>query len=154
MSKARNEETRDSEEHDADNTIPLTWRPPGNIPDPDPQPGYTLAWKRVSMRGEVDSTNWSAAMQEGWRAVHPSEQPRLSYLVDAVPGAASDRLEVGGLVLCKIPREVSAQREAHYNRVAKQQVNSVDAQLKNDFAGDDRVQLVNQRTTSFGSGSL
>lgn len=154
MAKSRNEELRANEERDAEQIIPSTWRPPGNIPTPEPMPGWTLGWKRVAMRGETDSTNWSQAMQEGWRPVAPEEQPTLGFLVNAVPGAASDRLEIGGLVLCKIPREIAKQRADYYNNAAQQQVKSVDSQLKNDFAGDDRVELVNERRSSFGSGNL
>lgn len=149
----RAQQTRSSQEHDAQNRVKSTWRPAGMIPEPTPLPGYRLAWKRVAMLGDTDTTNWSFAMQEGWRPVHPSEQPELSYLVDAVPGAPSDKLEVGGLVLCKIPSEVMKQRDDYYQGKAQQQVQSVDAQLKNDFAGDDRVQLVNERRSTFGVGN-
>jgi hypothetical protein len=154
MSQPRERQTRATEELDNTQSIPLTWRPSGTLPTPDPMPGWTLGWKRVALRGDVDATNWSQAMQEGWRPVDPSEQPSLRYLVDAVPGAATDRLEVGGLVLCKIPREVAQQREDYYQRAAHQQVHSVDARLKNDFAGDDRVKLVNERSTTFGRGHI
>jgi hypothetical protein len=55
-----------------------------------------------------------------------------------------------------MPLEMAKQRDAHRNRQAQQQVQSVDAQLKNEFAGDSRVELINERRTDigFGTGSL
>ena len=150
----RESETRGSEELDASQAVPSTWRPPGKIPTPEQMPGFKLAWKRVAMRGEADSTNWSTAMQEGWRPVAPSEQPKLAFLVEAVPGAPTDKLEVGGLVLCKIPSEVAKQRDDYYENLAQRQVQSVDERLQSDFAGDKRVKLVNESSSSFGRGTI
>jgi hypothetical protein len=156
MTTSRKDETRASNTRDADMTVPSSWRPAGMLPTFTRLSGWDYRWVRFAMRGTTDATNYQSAMQEGWRAVHPSEMPELSYLVEGVPGAAQDRIETGGLVLCKMPLELATQRDRHYAGLAKQQVQSVDATLKNEFAGDSRVQLVNERRTEvkFGTGSL
>jgi hypothetical protein len=64
-----------------------------------------------------------------------------------------DGIEIGGLLLCKIPEEFVAQRKAHYATQAKQQADAVD----NNFLkqSDARMPLFSEKksTTSFGKGN-
>ncbi len=151
----RQDETRAATTHDSLQDFPSSWRPVGIIPSFERKAGWDYKWAVTSIRGQTDPTGFQRSLQEGWRMVHPSEHPELSYL-QSVPGAATDRIETGGLVLCKMPLELAKQRDRHNHARANQQVQSVDAQLKNEFAGDSRVELINERRSEqgFGTGSL
>jgi hypothetical protein len=62
-------------------------------------------------------------------------------------------VEIGGLLLCKIPEEFVGQRKAHYAEKAQQQADAVD----NSFLkqSDARMPLFSEKksTTSFGKGN-
>lgn len=135
----------------------MTWRPSSALPTPRPMPGWALRWVRVTMRGDSDGMNFQAALREHYRPVHPSEQPEIQQLLSYIPGANKDHIEFGGLMLCKRPLEIQRQADTHYTTQTARQVETVDARLKQEFAGDTRVRLVNERQThmsGFGSGKL
>jgi hypothetical protein len=151
----RQDETREQTTHDSLQDFPSSWRPAGIIPAFNRKPGWDYKMVSFALRGQSDSANVQRALTEGWRMVHPSEHPELAYLLE-IPGASQDRIESGGLVLCKMPLELAKQRDRYNQARSSQQVQSVDAQLKNEFAGDTRVELINERRTEqgFGTGSL
>jgi hypothetical protein len=64
-----------------------------------------------------------------------------------------DGIEIGGLLLCKIPEEFVAQRNAHYSDKAKQQELAVDNSFMKQ--NDARMPLFSEKksTTSFGKGN-
>ena len=68
-------------------------------------------------------------------------------------GRFRGNIELGGLMLCRIPAEFMEQRNAHYANVNRVQIESVD----NTFmrASDPRMPLFAERksNTTFGSGS-
>ncbi len=127
------------------------WQPASTLPEPDKQPGYTYRWVRVSTLGQNDPRNISAALREGWEPVSINEQPQFKFMVDP-DSRFKDNIEVAGLLLCKNPDEVIAQRRAHFEKLALAQTESVD----NNFMrqNDPRMPLFKERNTkpSFGSG--
>ena len=130
---------------------PESWAPAGGLPEPDKQPGYAYKWIRVSTREQADAKNVSAKFREGWEAVRVEEQPKFQHLTD--PNSRfKDGIEIGGLLLCKIPTEFMDQRRAYYGRVNNAQMESVDNNFMREY--DARMPLFRERksTTSFGSG--
>jgi len=71
----------------------------------------------------------------------------------ATEGRFKGNIEVGGLLLCRIPEEFMEQRADYYAQQNKAQVESVD----NNFLrqSDARMPLFSEKQTkvSFGSGS-
>jgi hypothetical protein len=63
-----------------------------------------------------------------------------------------DSIEVAGLLLCKIPEEFVEQRKAYFDKVAQDQIESVDNNFMRE--NDPRMPLFRERksTTSFGKG--
>jgi hypothetical protein len=63
-----------------------------------------------------------------------------------------DGIEIGGLLLCKIPEEFVNQRTAHYQNKAQQQSDAVDNSFMKQ--NDPRMPLFADKkaTTSFGKG--
>jgi len=61
-------------------------------------------------------------------------------------------VEVGGLLLCKIPAEFMEQRDAYYRNQAESQMNSVDNNFMRE--NDPRMPLFRERSSkvTFGRG--
>ena len=142
----RSIETRTLEER------PKQWQAPELLPEPDKQDGYAYRWIRVSTLNNADPRNLSSKMREGWEAVKIEEQPQLAMLSD--PGSRfKDNIEIGGLLLCKTPKEFVAQRNAHFDNLSKSQTESVDNNIMRQ--SDARMPMFAERksTTSFGKGN-
>lgn len=130
---------------------PKQWSPPELLPEPDMQPGYKYRWIRVSLMNNADPRNLSSMVRQGYEAVKLEEQPKFQLLVD--PNSRfKDNIEIGGLLLCKIPVEFVEQRNAHYSNISRQQSEAVD----NNFMrqSDARMPLFQERksTATFGKG--
>ena len=130
---------------------PKQWSPPELLPEPDMQPGYKYRWIRVSLMNNADPRNLSSMIRQGYEAVKLSEQPKFQLLVD--PNSRfKDNIEIGGLLLCKIPVEFVEQRNSHYSNLSRQQSEAVD----NNFMrqSDARMPLFQERksTATFGKG--
>ena len=134
------------------NERPKQWMPPELLPEPDKQAGYTYRWIRVSMLNQADPRNISSKMREGWEPVTAEEQPKFKLLIDP-QSRFKDGIEIGGLLLCKIPTEFVDQRKAHYDKVTREQTESVDNNLMRQ--SDPRMPLFreNKSSTSFGKGN-
>ena len=131
---------------------PKQWRPPELLPEPDKKDGFTYRWIRVSMLNNADPRNISSKLREGWEPVTLEEQPKFKLLANP-DGRFKDNIEIGGVVLCKIPTEFVEQRKEHYENITSQQAEAVDNSLMRQ--SDPRMPIFNERksTTSFGKGS-
>jgi len=131
---------------------PKQWTPPELLPEPDKQDGYAYRWIRVSTLNNADPRNLSAKLREGWEPVKVEEQPKFLLLVDPT-SRFKDNIEVGGLLLCKTPKEFVDQRNAHYAKSTQEQTEAVDNNLMRQ--SDPRMPLFKESksTSSFGKGS-
>jgi hypothetical protein len=131
-------------------TRTVAYVPPSTLPDPTPEPGYVFRWIATHVLGQTDPTNVSKKLREGWEPVKASDHPELM-----LAGSKSGNVELGGLMLCKMPTEMAAARTEYYNGQAHAQMESVDNNfLRNN---DSRMPLFADRksTTSrggFGNG--
>jgi len=130
---------------------PTSWKPAALLPDPEREPGYTYRWVRVSSLGQRDPSNTAAKLREGWEPVRAEEQPQLSSARNQ-DGRYPDNIEIGGLLLCKMPDTFVAQRTAHYVKTNADQIASVDNNYMRE--NDPRMPVFRERksTTSFGTG--
>ena len=130
---------------------PMQWMPPELLPEPDKQAGYAYRWIRVSMLDKPDPRNVSSKLREGWEPVPIEEQPKFKLLINP-DSRFKDNIEVGGLLLCKMPEEFLDQRVAHYQKQTKSQSEAVDSQLMRQ--SDPRMPLFKERksSTTFGNG--
>ena len=130
---------------------PEAWKPPELLPEPDKQAGFAYRWVRVSTLNNADPRNLSAKLREGWEPVRAEEQPKFQLLID--PNSRfKDNIEIGGLLLCKTPKELVRQRNEYYKIQSDQQMEAVDNTLMRQ--NDPRMPLFNERktTNSFGKG--
>lgn len=127
------------------------WVQPQTLPDPAPQKGIVFRWIRTSIMGQFDPTNTSAKLREGWQPCRAEDHPEMQIFQD--PNSRfQGNIEVGGLMLCKAPEELVAQRREWFDRQAQGQMDAVDNTLMK--ASDARMPLFNERksSVSFGKG--
>ena len=130
---------------------PKVWQPASTLPEPDKQPGYVYRWVRVSTLGQNDARNISAKFREGWEPVGIEEQPQFRMLVDP-DSRFKDNIEVAGLLLCKVPKELMDQRKKYFAGKNQAQMESVDSNFMRE--SDSRMPLFREKksSTSFGRG--
>jgi hypothetical protein len=133
-------------------TARMVYRPSSSLPEPNPQPGYRFRWVATHVMGEAEPGNVSKQLRDGWEPVRSEDHPEMSLFVNK-----SGNIEIGGLMLCKMPEELFESREAHFEEQARRQIESVDNQLMQN--NDPRMPLFKQRSTTvtrgrgFGNGS-
>jgi hypothetical protein len=127
------------------------WKRPEVLPSPTPQPGYVFHWVRVSTQGQADATNVSSKLREGWEPVLAKDHPEI-FLMGVENERFKDNVVIGGLLLCKAPEELIAERSAYYNNQTQSQMRAVDNSLMRE--NDPRMPLFNERktTVTFGKG--
>jgi hypothetical protein len=131
---------------------PEAWRPPETLPMPDKRPGWEHRYIRLSTMGQADPSNISSKMREGYEPCKAEEYPEL-MMHAATEGRFKGGIEVGGLLLCRIPEEFMAQRAKYYEQQSKAQVESVDNNFLRE--NDPRMPLFSDKKSkvTFGSGS-
>jgi len=131
---------------------PEAWRPPELLPSPDHRPGWSHRWVRIAAMGAADPTNISSKLREGYEPCKADDYPEL-MMHAPTEGRFKGNVEVGGLLLCRIPEEFMVQRADHYARQNKAQMESVDNNFLRE--SDPRMPLFSEKKTkvSFGSGS-
>jgi len=128
------------------------YKPSSTLPDPTPQPGWAFRWIATHILGQSDPTNVSRKRRDGWEPVRSEDHPELM-----LSPTASGNVEIGGLMLCKMPDAKLAAMSEYYDNVSKQQSESVD----NNFLrqNDPRMPLFAERKSNvtrgagFGSGT-
>ena len=131
---------------------PESWRPPETLPSPDERPGWSHRWVRLSTLGVADPGNISSKLREGYEPCKAEEYPEL-MMHASTEGRFIGNIEVGGLLLCRIPDEFMAQRAAYYAKQNQAQMDSVDNNFLRD--SDPRMPLFSDKKSkvTFGSGS-
>jgi len=131
---------------------PEAWRPPETLPMPDNRPGWTHRYVRISTMGTADPSNISSKLREGYEPCKGEDYPEL-MMHASTEGRFKGNIEVGGLLLCRIPTEFMAQRAKYYENLNKSQVDSVDNNFLRE--NDPRMPLFSEKRTkvTFGSGT-
>jgi hypothetical protein len=131
---------------------PTSWRLPDALPSPEDRAGWSHRWIRTSTLGTSDPSNISSKFREGYEPCKAEEYPEL-MMHASTEGRFKGNIEVGGLILCRIPAEFMVQREEHFSRQNKAQMESVDNTYMKD--NDPRMSKFAERSTkvTFGPGS-
>ena len=141
----RNVQERDSDVRPSD-----SWKPASVIPDPEPQDGWVFRWVRTSILGQTDATHTSRMFREGWEPVKAEDHPELMLESD-MGSKFKGNIEVGGLLLCKAPEGKMRARSKHFQKVADNQMESVDNNYLRE--NDPRMPLLDPERstrTTFG----
>lgn len=148
----RDNQVRGMAERDPEEFRKYEWKPADALPMPTAPPGIHYRYVRKRIRGEEDVSNFGKYMREGWVTVPLTEHPELEMSVN--PSARNSNLiEIGDLVLCKIPKQVVESRNAYFAKMNAQQMQAVDNNLMRE--NDPRMPLFSERESkvSFGKGS-
>lgn len=129
MAEKRNQ--RDAESREATTRQTDSWVQPSHLPAPKPRDGWLHRWIRVASQGKEDTRNLSRRLREGWEPVNAAEYKELEVVSD-LDSRYPDGIEIGGLLLCRIPEEIIKQRNAHYRQQNEQQMQSVNEGFMND----------------------
>jgi hypothetical protein len=129
-----------------------TWQRPEVLPPPNPEAGYDYHWVRISTQGQVDATNVSSKLREGWEPVKAVDHPEIT-MVTVENERFAENVVIGGLMLCKAPKELVEERNEYYTTQTKSQMRSVDNNFMRE--NDPRMPLFNERKTrvTFGNGT-
>jgi hypothetical protein len=152
QAQTQNRLSRELEDRKSTQMRQEAWRPPETLPMPDERPGWKHRYIRISMMGQSDPSNISSKFREGYEPCKVEEYPEL-MMHATTEGRFKGGIEVGGLLLCRIPEEFLKQREAYYANQNKAQMDSVDNSFLRE--NDPRMQKFAERSTkvTFGSGS-
>ena len=118
----------------------FAYKPANLLPDPNLQDGYTFRWVRTAIMGQSDARNVSTQMREGYTPVRQEDHPELMMSIDSKD---SGNVEIGGLMLCKAPVEKAEARQAHYEALSQQQIQSVDNNFMRE--NDPRMPLFSEK---------
>ena len=97
------------------------YKPSSELPDPTPEPGWEYRYIATHILGQANPTNVSRKMRDGWEPVKAEDHPELM-----LPGNPNGNVEIGGLMLCKIPTEKLMAMKEYYDGQAQNQMESVD----------------------------
>lgn len=142
----REGESREAKSRPTDSYVPAS-----QLPMPNKEDGYRHRYIRVSNLDKADIKNVSRRFREGWVPVVAKDYPELDVMCD-LESRWPEGVEIGGLLLCKIPTEVVEARMKYNRDLATQQMESIDHGFMRDQ--DPRMPKHNDSTsrTSFRKG--
>ena len=102
-----------------------SWTRPSALPTPEPKEGLHYRWIRTSMLGASDNPNVSRRFREGYVPVKAADHPEMQLLSD-VDSRFPDHIEVGGLMLCAIDKDIADDRNEQQIEASQKQMEAVD----------------------------
>ena len=147
--KAKSRTSREAVTREETEVRNKQWEPRSTLPEIKHEAGWAYRWVRVSLVNEADNLNVSSRMREGWEPVKHSEHPEVNLPAD--PNSRfKDGIEVGGLLLCKMPQEMVDQRNEYFKGKALAQEQAVDNNLMRQ--NDPRMPLFSDKKSTVTKG--
>jgi hypothetical protein len=126
-----------------------SWAPPSLLPDPDPSPDWVYRWVRASTLGASDLKNVSSKLREGWEPVPINELDSMKGIVSDMDSKFKNNVEIGGLILCRAPKELKEAKRQYLDEKNRQQVASVDSNLMRE--SDSRMPIFKEKRTKIST---
>ncbi len=128
------------------------WSRPNVLPSPDPRKGWEHRWVRVANYGSPDPTNISSKLREGWEPCRRDDYPEIMVIYDE-SDKFKDAVLMGGMLLCRAPKELVEERKDYYRAQTAAQMRTVNESLMTE--SDARMPVFNESKSevSFGKGS-
>ena len=149
----RNSNTRET------NTRPKAWKMPSALELPEEavelakSQGISYRWVRESVLGQDDKTNVSKRFREGFEVVRPDELPGYHDLPTVDDGRHAGVIGVGGLILCKIDKEIADQRNDFFEQQTNNQMTAVENDLMREENPSMPISKEIKSRVTFGGGS-
>lgn len=129
------------------------WQPPAVLDFPPAPAGFKLSWVRTRFKkdGDWDMSNLSSKIREGYRFYTKADLPEGYYAETIMDKRFNNGQEVvakNDMVLMKIPLRMKRQRDAYYANIAEQQVQGIDAVLRNERAKTGTKLFVSEHRSS------
>ena len=124
----------------------IVYRPSSDLPDPTPEPGWDYRWIATAILGQANPPTVSRKFRDGWEPVKAEDHPELM-----LPGNQSGNVEIGGLMLCKIPTEKLTAMKEYFEGIAQGQMESVDNHFMRN--NDPRMPLFADKKSTVSRGS-
>lgn len=124
-----------------------SWTAPSILPDILPRDGWVHKWVRTDLRAVPDKPTYSKRLREGWEPIDLADYPELQAYADH---KVSGHVEVGGLIACRMPAEMVAQRNDYYRGISRQQETSAEEHYMRDSNELIKKIASNTRRVVFG----
>ena len=140
------------ENNSRDKETRYEYQPAAMLPEPKENPDFAYRYVATHVMGVLDPTNAGMRFRDGWEPVKAADHPEL-----ALHASAAGNVEVGGLMLCRMPKERAKARDEYYKRQTEQQVLALDQHFMRQ--SDARMPLFPEKVTevtrggSFGKGN-
>ena len=150
--------SRSADTREKDNR-PKIWKMPSALEIPEEaaeqakSQGITYRWVRESVLGQDDKTNVSKRFREGFEPVRPEELPGFHDLPIVDDGRHAGIIGVGGLILCKIPKEIADQRNEYFASQTNNQMTAVENDLMREENPAMPISRELKSRVTFGGGS-
>ena len=138
---------------------PKVWKMPSALELPDEaielakSQGVTYRWIRESVLGQDDKTNVSKRFREGFEVVRPDELPGFHDLPTVDDGRHTGVIGVGGLILCKIDKEIADQRNDFFEQQTQNQMSAVENDLMREENPAMPISREIKSKVTFGGGN-
>ena len=125
------------------------WSPPSSLDAPTAPDGYRHRWIRAETLGYNDTKNVAASLREGYELVRADEYPDGDFptLND---GKFAGVIQVGGLLLARIPEEIALQIEAYYNKQTQDKEEAINNDLMKEQHPSMPINSDRQTRVTFG----
>jgi hypothetical protein len=122
------------------------YTPSSALPDPNPSDTHTYRWVATHVMGALDPMNASKRFRDGWEPCKAADHPEVH-----IPGNKEGNIEIGGLMLCRMPKEQAQARARYYEKQAEAQMTSVDNNFMRN--NDARMPLFTERQSETTRGA-
>lgn len=122
------------------------YTPSSALPDPAPDDKNVYRWVATHVMGALDPMNASKRFRDGWVPCKAKDHPEIH-----IPGNKDGNIEIGGLMLCKMPKGMAKARADYYQQQNESQMTSVD----NNFMRNNnpKMPLFSERNSETTRGS-
>ena len=128
---------------------PQTWTPPSSLDAPPAPDGFRQKWLRAETMGFDDTKNMSGKMRSGWELVRADQYPDSNYPT-VKEGKYAGVIGVGGLLLARIPEEITQSREAYFRKQTKDRDDAVNNDLMKEQHPSMPIDSDRQTRVTFG----
>jgi len=138
---------------------PKVWKMPSALELPEEaikaaeSQGITYRWIREAILGQDDKTNVSKRFREGFVPVRPEELPGFHDLPTVDDGRHAGIIGVGGLILCKIDKEIADQRNEFFEQQTQNQMKAVENDLMREENPSMPISSKMSSKVTFGGSS-